>query len=393
MSEVDTNIAEMQCPADRVAGAARQSLRSERPAMSRPVAVARWLWLLWFLVWAMVVVGGLTRLTGSGLSMVEWHPLMGVWPPLTAEDWLAVFARYQQSPQYELVNHWMSVEDFKRIFLWEYGHRLLGRLIGVAFALPYAFFLIRKRIVGRDRLRVGLAFLAGGGQGLLGWYMVKSGLVAQPAVSHFRLAAHLSLAFAVGMYLLWLALNFGEPRDPLFAASRRDGSRALRIGAYALVLVLAMQIVYGAFMAGTHAGLLFSTFPDMNGHWLPGAFFRFSSLSADLSSNPMAIHWMHRALGWSVAAIVVALAWAILRRSGRDADLRGPVAWLALLTAVQIALGAWTVVQGVALVPAAAHQACAYLLCSSAFWLLYRMRHPLIVNTGAAEGGEPSRKG
>ena len=356
-----------------------QPARPHQSAAGAPArAVSRWLWLLWFCVWAMVVVGGLTRLTGSGLSMVEWHPLMGALPPITDQDWQDVFARYQQSPQYQLVNHWMSVEDFKRIFLWEYGHRLLGRLLGAVFAVPFLYFVVRGYLRGVELLRVGVAFVLGGAQGLLGWYMVKSGLIDRPEVSHLRLAAHLSLAFTVGMYLLWQALGFGDRASDLSAGLRQNTVVMRPIAPLwavgMLISLLSLQIVYGAFMAGTHAGLLFATFPDMNGSWLPGAFFKFPTLAGDLLRNPMAIHWIHRMLGWLVAVLVVVVVFLVFRRCSAR-EVRVPGIALILVTALQIGLGAWTVLAAVPVAVATAHQACAYALLSCAFWLAYRLGH------------------
>ncbi|MEZ4463423.1 MAG: COX15/CtaA family protein [bacterium] len=174
-------------------------------------AVRAWLWVVWGMILTMVVVGGITRLTGSGLSMVEWRPLMGALPPLSEAEWLAVFEQYKQSPQYQQVNHWMTLGDFERIFFWEYFHRLLGRLIGVVVLVPGLWFLVRRRLRGKRAVQVLLAFVFGGLQGLLGWYMVKSGLVDVPAVSHYRLAAHLSLAFFVGCWILWILMGLRAP--------------------------------------------------------------------------------------------------------------------------------------------------------------------------------------
>ena len=163
-----------------------------------PRAVRLWLWSLWLAVLGMVVVGGITRLTGSGLSMVEWQPLIGAIPPLDEASWQAVFARYQLSPQFQQVNHWMQLDDFKRIFFWEYVHRLVGRSVGLLVFVPWLYFVARRRLSRRLALATLGAFALGGAQGLLGWYMVKSGLVDVPRVSHLRLAAHLSLAFGLG---------------------------------------------------------------------------------------------------------------------------------------------------------------------------------------------------
>ena len=232
--------------------------------------VATWLLCLYLMVFAMVIVGGTTRLTGSGLSMVQWHPLMGALPPLSESDWVETFQKYQASPQYKLVNRWMLLSDFKRIFLWEYAHRLLGRLIGVFFFVPWLFFLVRRRLDGPLAWKTLVAFLLGGAQGLLGWFMVKSGLVDNPEVSHYGLAAHLVLALVVGHYLLWLFLDL---RAPPAGRSRSQPRSTSDAPTWSFIALLALQIVFGALMAGKHAGLVAATFPDMNGEWVPSTLF------------------------------------------------------------------------------------------------------------------------
>lgn len=341
--------------------------------MQRDRGVSLWLWSLWGLVLVMVAVGGITRLTGSGLSMVDWRPLMGTLPPLSEVEWQRVFGQYQQSPQFQQVNHWMTLADFKRIFLWEYVHRALGRLVGIWFALPFGYFLWRGRLRGRAVLLTGLAFVLGGAQGLLGWYMVKSGLVSRPEVSHLRLAAHLGLAFFVGQYLLWLAFRF-NPR--LGAAAGR--LPRIFIPLWALIFA---QVIYGAFMAGTHAGLLFSTFPDMNGQYLPQAFFRFPSLLENLIHSPMAIHWMHRTLGALVLlfATLVYVQVQPLRGSG---PTRTAGHLFIAMTMLQFLLGVGTVVMAVPLWMAAIHQVGAYLLLSSAVAFGFLARLPSANNGG-----------
>ena len=298
--------------------------------------------------------------------MVEWQPLIGAVPPLTNDAWQEVFAKYQQSPQYVQVNHWMALGDFKRIFLWEYIHRLLGRAIGLCFVLPYAFFIVRGRLRGPAILRTGLAFILGGAQGLLGWYMVKSGLVHRPEVSHLRLAAHLSLAFFVGQYLLWLALDFLPISED---KSEQHPSMARTLWPW-LWLVIAVQVVFGAFMAGLRAGVLSSTFPDVNGHYLPTLFFRFPSLLDNLMNNPLAVHWTHRALGFFVLAAIVGTTLPLLL--AQTSRVVRAMTWTLLATGIlQFILGTATVILGVPVWLAVCHQVCAYLLLSAAVTLGY----------------------
>lgn len=337
-------------------------------ALRDPVTL--WLWGVWAMVLAMVGIGGITRLTGSGLSMVEWHPLMGALPPLSEAEWLAVFEQYRASPQYQQVNHWMQLADFQRIFFWEYVHRLFGRLIGLAFAVPFAVFVVRRQLRGTEAVRVGLALLLGGAQGLLGWYMVKSGLVNEPRVSHFRLAAHLSLAFAVGAYLAFLALDRAAalghtgPAGPVGSAlNRRWG-----LGVLALV---GLQVVFGAFMAGTRAGLLYDTFPDMGGHYGPAPFFRFDGVVENLLHSPAAIHWTHRGLAWALLLLGGGWALSVLRGAGGQSVLSARLVLLALL--LQFGLGALTVVYGVAIPLAVSHQLGGYLLLTSVAALCHQL--------------------
>ena len=340
-------------------------MRNGSPDAAR--AVRRWLWLLWALVLAMVLLGGITRLTGSGLSITEWAPLMGAIPPTSDAEWQQVFARYRASPQFQLVNHWMQLDDFKRIFFWEYVHRLVGRLIGLVFLGPWLWFLARRMLPPALVRKTLLALVLGGSQGLLGWLMVKSGLVNAPRVSHVLLAAHLSLAFGTGQWLLWLALDLGAP-----ATARPPAPRTQRSAAWAFVALVAVQCVYGAFMAGTQAGLLYATFPDMNGRFAPGPFF-YDSVWRELWAGPMAIHWMHRTLAWLVLFCAFALAAWMRQVHGRGPVGRAAVA-LGVLAFVQLNLGALTVVMRVATPIAVAHQAMAYLLLSVAIMLCHRLR-------------------
>jgi len=313
-----------------------------------------WLWVVYGFIAAMVLIGGITRLTGSGLSMVDWHPLMGALPPLNEADWLAVFGRYQASPQYQQVNGWMTLGDFQQIFFWEYIHRLFGRLIGVVFFVPWLYFTARRRLRGRWATRALVAFVLGGLQGVLGWFMVKSGLVDVPAVSHYRLAAHLSLAFFVGAYVVWLALDM-RPGQP------RDGDRRLRRIGWTLVGLLAVQIVYGAFMAGTRAGYMYQTWPDMNGVLVPAGIARLEPVWLNLFENVDAINFIHRTLAWVVAGLSIGLAVAAIRAARTARQTR--VAWLlGGGVVVQFVLGVLTVVYGVPVALGAAHQLGAYAL-------------------------------
>lgn len=329
-------------------------------------AVRRWFLLLWALVFAMVILGGITRLTGSGLSIVEWQPLMGAVPPLGDSDWNELFAKYQKTAQFRQVNHWMALADFKRIFFWEYLHRLVGRLLGAAVLLPWLYFVWRKALSRRLAVKTLAIFALGGIQGFVGWYMVQSGLWQEPRVSHLRLATHLLLAFVSGQCLLWLALDGHYPER-----ANPPTSRAQRTVVIGLLLLLMLQVAYGAFMAGTHAGYYYGTFPDMHGHYLPGPFFTEGSILEAALTHPSAIHYLHRAFGVMVLLMALGL-WGWLR--GTRAAVGWAAGLLATLTLVQFNLGALTVVSRVAIPWAITHQAGAYLLVSAALLLWHRAR-------------------
>jgi len=333
---------------------------------SSTAAVRRWLFLVWALVFAMVVLGGITRLTGSGLSITEWQPLMGALPPLHESDWLELFAKYRHSPQFRVVNAHMTLQGFKAIFFWEYLHRLVGRLVGVAVLVPWLYFVWKKRLpAGLGRKVLGV-FALGGLQGRLGWLMVASGLVDEPRVSHYRLAAHLLLAFVTGQLVLWLALDVATPRAP----SRKISPAHVSMVVFLLAL-LALQVVYGAFMAGTHAGLYYSSFPDMNGRYSPAPFFDGPSWLSDAFHSPNAIHYLHRALAFALLFFALFVAAYLWRAEPRRAVVRA-AGVVALVAFVQLNLGAFTVITRVALPIAVAHQCFAYLLASSATLLLHR---------------------
>jgi len=329
--------------------------------------VRGWLWVVFVTILMMTVLGGITRLTGSGLSMVTWHPLMGVLPPLNEADWNEVFVLYQASPEYQQVNSWMTLADFKRIFFWEYCHRVFGRMIGLIVIGPWLWFLVRGQLTKRWAGRTILLFVLGGLQGLMGWFMVRSGLVDMPRVSHFRLAAHLLLAFLCAQYAVWLALD-GVPRP---TTPRPSAPRAVRLSVLGVIGLVVLQIGFGAFTAGTHAGLVAATFPDVNGHWLPGAFVGDGGVIQSVLHSPAMIAWIHRMLGLLVLAGVMA-AVALWWRSGL-ARLRRPGALLLALTLAQVGLGIATVVWRVPTSLAVIHQATALLLLTSLTWALHRV--------------------
>jgi cytochrome c oxidase assembly protein subunit 15 len=250
------------------------------------------------MILSLVAVGGITRLTGSGLSIVEWKPIMGAIPPLNELEWEQTFALYQQSPQFRLTNSTMTIEGFKLIFFWEYLHRLLARLIGLVFLVPWLVFIFRGQLRGKTAIRVGIAFALGGLQGLLGWIMVKSGLIDRPSVSHYRLAAHLLLALLVMTYLLWIFLDLrARPRVPRESASRSSQVGRLSLFLWGLTPLFILQTVYGAFVAGLKAGFGFNTFPRMNADWVPSNFLWLQPAWLNFFENGATVQFVHRWLG------------------------------------------------------------------------------------------------
>ncbi len=330
-------------------------------------AIRGWLFVVYGMILGMTMLGGITRLTGSGLSMVEWHPLMGTLPPIGEAEWLAVFAQYKLSPQYLQVNEWMELADFKRIFFWEYCHRLFGRLIGVVFFLPWILFVVRKQLRGGLAFRTALIFVGGGLQGLLGWYMVQSGLVDKPEVSHYRLAAHLLLACVLAVWVLWTFLDLNSRKE---LRPPKSSSSALRWGFIAAIIGIFIQIGFGALMAGTRAGYLYANFPKMNGRWIPSNLLMEPLGWRNLVDNPTGIHFTHRALAWVVAFGVLVLCGVAWQKAQTEIQ-RLSVRLLAACILGQFLLGVLTVIYSVPVPIAVAHQGCAVLLLSAGVFGLY----------------------
>jgi cytochrome c oxidase assembly protein subunit 15 len=328
--------------------------------------VATWLFICCGLVFAMVVLGGVTRLTGSGLSMVDWRPLMGWLPPLTAEEWQRTFEMYQQSPEYQKVNSYMNVHDFKGIFWLEYLHRLLGRLIGLTFAVPFLYFAVRGYIARSDWPKYLLMFVLGGLQGVLGWYMVKSGLVDDPRVSQYRLTAHLTSAFLIYAFMFWVALSLWYPRA--------GGARhAYFRRAVAVTAIISLTIISGGFVAGLDAGMMYNTFPKMLGAWIPAGLMEQSPWWLNFLENRLTVQFDHRILAIFTLLYIV-IYWFGARRAGLPR--RAAVASNALLhtVALQVVLGIATLLLVVPVALAAAHQAVAMLLFTVALYLVHSLR-------------------
>ena len=330
-------------------------LRPDPATSGRPRAIAHWLLVVAALVFAMIVVGGVTRLTESGLSIVRWEPIAGIVPPLGETAWQSEFDAYRHSPQYQLVNTGMSLSEFKNIYFWEYVHRLLGRLIGLAFALPLAWFAWKKAIPRGYGWKLVALLALGGLQGAIGWWMVASGLVDRPDVSHIRLAVHLLAALTIFAALIWVALD-------LLSLGGNPGARPARLPTPAIwaLSLLFIQFLFGAYVAGLDAGYAYSSWPMMGDEWFPSETPMLEPWLRNFVDNPIMVQFVHRWLAWGVAAAAVILA----LRAGR-AGHRVPAAALILAVFTQIALGIATLLSGVDLEIAVAHQGMGALLLAA----------------------------
>ncbi len=341
-----------------------------RPSPPGGPAIARWLAACCVLVFAMVVVGGVTRLTHSGLSITEWQPIVGTVPPLDDAQWQAAFAKYQETPEYRQVNRGMSLAQFKGIFWWEYFHRLLGRAIGFVFLVPYLWFLARRRIPAGYALPLASIFALGGLQGAMGWYMVQSGLVDDPRVSHFRLAAHLGLGFLIFGAMLWVALSLAAPARALPATPRARSVRRLALATAAIVFV---QALAGGLVAGLRAGFAYNTFPLMNGNVVPPEILLLDPAWKNFFWNMATVQFDHRAIAWLLAFLVPYLAWRVMTTPGLPARAPGAAKLLLAMLVAQWALGVATLLLTVPLALAALHQAGAVLLFAAALNLAHAL--------------------
>lgn len=325
--------------------------------------VALWLFACAALIFCMVILGGVTRLTDSGLSMVHWKPITGVIPPISESEWRAEMAHYKESPEYQKINRGLSLDDFKSIFYFEWAHRVLGRLIGIAFFVPFVWFLWRGNITRRESPRYIGLFILGGLQGLLGWYMVKSGLVDNPHVSQYRLAAHLLLAIVIYGFILWVAMSLWRGKSgpaPLNTRPFRQATQGL--------LALAFLTVFsGALVAGLDAGMIYNTFPKMGHEWIPTGIDALSPAYLNLFENKVTVQFDHRILALLTAtAILLYGVWAQKQPAG---PAIAASRWaMIIMVLIQVALGITTLLLQVPVWAGALHQAGALILLSLILW-------------------------
>jgi cytochrome c oxidase assembly protein subunit 15 len=317
--------------------------------------IALWLFGVSALVFLMVLVGGLTRLTESGLSITEWKPVMGALPPMSDAAWADAFAKYREIPQYELVNKGMTLGEFKNIFWWEWSHRFLGRFIGFAFLVPFLWFLATRRIERAMTPKLVIMFLLGGAQGALGWWMVKSGLTHRIDVSQYRLTAHLGLATVIYAYMMWVALALWRgPRPALFVSDR------LRKASLWLAALIFLQMMLGGFVAGLKAGYIYNTWPLINGAFIPEGLFAHEPWWRNFFENMLTAQFDHRMVAYLVTILTV-WHWLAVRRSGSREAARSATALLHAVFA-QVALGIWALLWVVPIPLGAAHQAGAMIV-------------------------------
>jgi cytochrome c oxidase assembly protein subunit 15 len=332
-------------------------------------AMAWWLLLGCLLILLMVVIGGITRLTGSGLSITEWNLIAGTLPPFNDQDWTIAFEKYRHSPQFLKVNSAFCLADFKTIFWWEYIHRLLGRLIGIIFLLPFLYFVFIRKVNAYLRNRLFLLLGLGMLQGFLGWFMVKSGLVDVPHVSPYRLAIHLFMAFLTFAYSFQLALG-------LLIIPKREEPHVFKVQKRLTGIILSilfLQIIYGAFMAGLHAGKVYNTFPKMGDQWIPENLFVSTLGWRNFFENIITVQFIHRALAWMLCVLIPVLWISLFTHKHLKAQQTKAMYILLAAFLLQFSLGIFTLLSAVELPIAVLHQAVAFILMGTLLHLRHRL--------------------
>ncbi|MBC8172910.1 MAG: COX15/CtaA family protein [Chitinophagales bacterium] len=332
-------------------------------------AVRIWLWIGIIMTLIQVILGGITRLTGSGLSITEWDVIMGAIPPINISQWNEAFEKYKQFPQYNLVNQHMDLQGFKNIFWWEYLHRNWARLIGIVFLLPFIYFLVKKKLQPPLIRKLIIVFLLGAVQGLVGWIMVASGLKDKPWVSPYNLTIHLLLALFTYCYLLWIVFTL---RNNKVEADHPVANRGIK---WIIGLVL-VQIIFGGFMAGTKAGLTYPTYPLMDGKIFPSNFFVFDSFLANVFENQAAINFIHRSLGAIVTIAVMMYSFRNMKFSAQQ--VHKGIYFLLSIVCLQFILGILTLLGArsgsIPIVSGVAHQFGAFLLMGACLYILFYSR-------------------
>ncbi|MBI4945722.1 MAG: COX15/CtaA family protein [Bacteroidetes bacterium] len=335
----------------------------------RPIII--WLLTGCFLIYLMVVIGGITRLTGSGLSITEWKVVTGTLPPLSETSWQQEFDSYKQTPQYKLINSDFTLSDFKGIFWWEYIHRLTGRIIGFVFLIPFLWFWIRKKLPDGFLKKAIVLFALGGFQGFLGWFMVKSGLSENTHVSHYRLAAHLISALTVFGFTFWYALDLTSPLSPL-SLGRGVGGEVKR-PAIVLFPVVILQIIYGAFVAGMKAGYGYPTWPKMGDQWFPDDIVSLEPVWKNFLEGFSGVQFIHRYIAY-VAVLIVGIIFYRARKMQITPEQRKIINTLVIIVLAQFTLGVITLLYGVPIVIAVLHQTGAFFLFATSLLLIHRTK-------------------
>ena len=331
--------------------------------MKKNKAIVTWLLSGCSLIFIMVLVGGITRLTNSGLSMVNWSLFMGAIPPLNDIQWEEIFELYKQSPEFKKINYDYTLSDFKYIFFWEYLHRMIGRLLGLVFIIPFFYFLFKKMLSKKLLFQSLLLFCLGALQGAIGWWMVKSGLVDRPDVSHFRLAIHLTTAFITCAFCFWVAL-------PLIFYDKIKGDRKMFNSILILAVLVLIQIIYGAFVAGLNAGVGFNTWPKMNGEWVPQAVYALNPLWKNFVSAPYGIQFFHRSFAFIIVGFIIYI-WKKGITKSISPQHNKALHLLLLIVLLQTTVGVFTILFMVPFSLALIHQLIAFLMLMSIVYCLF----------------------
>ena len=335
----------------------------------KSLGITIWLFSLTIMTFLIIIIGGLTRLTDSGLSMVDWRPLMGIFPPLSDEAWRIVFENYQETPEYKIVNKDMSINEFKFIFWWEWFHRFFARCIGIVFILPFIYFSLKRKISKKLFLTLFLVFLFGIFQAIIGWWMVKSGLSDDPYVSAYRLAFHLTNALIIFAILFWATLNSFS-----LTIKKNKLNLIIALSFYFGLFLLFVTIISGAFMAGTHAGNSYNTFPLMSGQIIPDGYFINEYRFFNIFENTIAINFNHRWLAvFTFIFIFVTNLYLLL--TVKNINLKFALITVIIFISLQFILGIVTLVYNVPILLASMHQTNSVLLLASMLYAYFCFKH------------------